>query len=177
MPRLGAAAAFAAGAEVIDFLQHDYAIRHIDPATGGHAWRPIVRRGTVYPTDEPVAKVLIKASHEDQGPLGIALFEVEASAGVEPRPETNGTPLELSFDAAGAVLLSAISSEDRASQSRLWLNEHRPTFLSAEPPIVPGEARFEVQFDIDADRRLLITARDLKTGETVLEGQAVVRLT
>jgi molecular chaperone DnaK (HSP70) len=171
------AAAFAAGAEVVDFLQHDYAIRHIDPATGGHAYRAIVRRGTVYPTAEPVAKVLVKASHENQNPLGIALFEVEASAGVEPQPEINGTPMELSFDVAGAVKLNPVSSEDRASQSHFWLNEHRPTFLSAEPPTSPGEARFEVHFDIDADRRLLITAQDLKTGETVLEGQAVVKLT
>jgi molecular chaperone DnaK len=173
------AAAFAAGADVVDFLQHDYAIRHVDPATGVYAYRPIVRRGTVYPTTEPVAKVLIKASHENQSPLGIALFEIDASAGAEAEPaaETNGTPMELTFDAAGAVKLSPVSFEDRATQSRLWLNEHRPTFLSAEPPIAPGEARFEVQFDIDADRRLLITAQDLKTGKRVLEGQAVVKLT
>jgi len=173
------AAAFAAGADIVDFLQHDYAIRHVDPATGGHAYRPIVRRGTVYPTTEPVAKVVIKASQENQNPLGIALFELDASAGAEAElaPETNGTPMELSFDAAGAVKLGPVSAEDRASQSRFWLNEHRPTFLSAEPPIVVGEPRFEVQFDIDADRRLLITARDLKTGQTVLEGQPVVKLT
>ncbi len=86
-------------------------------------------------------------------------------------------PVELTFDAAGAVKLNPVSSEERASQSRFWLNEHRPAFLSPEPPIVPGEARFEVQFDLDAERRLLITARDLKTGQTVLEAQPVVTLT
>ncbi len=85
------AAAFAGGADLVDFLQHDYAIRHVDPATGLHAYRPIVRRGTVYPTTEPVAKVLIKASHEDQDPLGIALFEVSASAGAGAEPRRRPT--------------------------------------------------------------------------------------
>ena len=35
-----------------------------------------------------------------------------------------------------------------------WMNEHQPTFLTAEPPAQRGEARFEVEFSIDENKRL-----------------------
>jgi molecular chaperone DnaK (HSP70) len=57
------------------------------------------------------------------------------------------------------------------------MNEHSPTFLDADPPGVQGEPRFDVEFTIDANKRLLITARDLKTGNLVLKDFPVVRLT
>ena len=57
------------------------------------------------------------------------------------------------------------------------MNENSPTFLPADPPAAPGEPRFEIVFDIDGNKRLLVTARDLLTGRLVLSGYPVVKLT
>ena len=57
------------------------------------------------------------------------------------------------------------------------MNEQNPTFLIAEPPAEQGEARFEVEFNIDANKRLTLTARELTTGSLALKNYPVVKLT
>ncbi len=64
--------------------------------------------------------------------------------------------------------------EDR---SLFWMNENSPTFLEANPPADMGQARFEVIFNVDHNKRLIVTARDLITGMMVLNNSPVVRLT
>src|SRR5579871_903377 len=71
------AAAFVAGIDFVDYIQHDYAIRFVDPKKGDYAYRPIIPRGTHYPTKEPIARMTIKASHDGQAQLGIAVFRSE----------------------------------------------------------------------------------------------------
>ncbi|OPY41558.1 MAG: hypothetical protein A4E42_01778 [Methanoregulaceae archaeon PtaU1.Bin222] len=38
------------------------------------------------------------------------------------------------------------------------------------------ESRFEISFSLDTNKRLLITARDMRTGQLVMKDQPVVRL-
>jgi molecular chaperone DnaK (HSP70) len=45
------------------------------------------------------------------------------------------------------------------------------------PPAQRGEPCFEVLFSIDANKRLLITVRDLRTMRLVMEDYPVVKLT
>ena len=61
-------------------------------------------------------------------------------------------------------------------RQRFWVNEAAPTFLDAEPPAKKGEPRFEVEFGIDGNKRLLVTARDLLTKQIVLKEYPVVKL-
>jgi hypothetical protein len=56
------------------------------------------------------------------------------------------------------------------------MNEASPTFLHADPPAKKGEPRFEVEFGIDSNKRLLITARDLRDKAIVYRDHPVVRL-
>jgi molecular chaperone DnaK (HSP70) len=56
------------------------------------------------------------------------------------------------------------------------MNEDSPTFLEAQPPARKGEARFQVSFHIDDSKRLLISARDLKTGRWLYDRYPVVKL-
>lgn len=56
------------------------------------------------------------------------------------------------------------------------MNEDQPTFLIADPPAQKGEARFEVDFLIDNNKRLIINALDLKTRELVYKNYPVVKL-
>lgn len=165
------AAAFGAGVDFYDHIQHDYAIRYVNPQKNSYDYRILVRRGTPYPTPDPVAKLNIKASFDGQRQLGIAIYEI----GQQRTSET--PPIELVFDPGGAARLVQLSPQEQQERSLFWMNENNPTFLVADPPGRAGEPRFEVEFFIDANKRLTLTARDLLSGTLVVNQLPVVKLT
>jgi molecular chaperone DnaK len=166
------AAAFVAGVDFYDHIQHDYAIRYVNREKGGYDYRKLVNRGTPYPTSKPVDTFTVKATYDGQTQLGIALFEMG-----ERRQRSSGQTMELVFDPSGAARITSVSPDDEDRRTYFWMNEHNPTFLSAEPAAKQGEARFEVVFNIDGNKRLLITTRDLQTGQTMYRDYPVVKLT
>jgi len=164
------AAAFAAGVDFYDHIQHDYAIRYIDPQTGTYDYRVIVQRGTPYPTAAPVCRLAVKASYDGQKQLGISIFEKGS-----PRT-TSARPMELVFDPAGAARLIQVTPAEQETRTLFEMNAQNPTFLTADPPALQGEARFEVEFAVDSNKRLTITARDRQTGRLTHKDYPVVRL-
>ncbi len=166
------AAAFSAGIDFYDHIQHDYAIRHIDPKHGGYQYRPIVEHGTPYPTTEPFGRMNIKAAYDGQTQLGIAIYEVGAGS------RTAGPqPMELVFDPGGAARVVELTPDEEDQRSHFWMNEDNPTFLTADPPAERGMPRFQVEFSIDGNKRLLITVRDLISGTMTHRDYPVVKLT
>ncbi|TLN08744.1 Hsp70 family protein, partial [bacterium] len=139
------AAAFVAGVDFYDHIQHDYAIRYVNPQKGNYDYRVLVQRGTPYPTNDPVARLNIKASYDGQHQLGIAIYEMG-----QQRP-SESTSVELVFDPGGAARLVRLSPHEQQDRTLFWMNENSPTFLIAEPPASAGQARFEVEFFIDAN--------------------------
>ena len=166
------AAAFVAGVDFYDYIQHDYAIRFVDPAKRDYAYRPIVSHGAPYPSKEPVARMTVKASHDAQTQLGLAIFEIG-----ERRQGSGPAKMELVFDPSGAARVTELAPEDEEKRQYFWVNEQNPVFLHAEPAARQGEPCFEVEFGIDANKRLLVTARDLRSHKFVLRDHPVVRLT
>lgn len=164
------AAAFAAGVDFYDHIQHDYAIRFIDPQTGAYDYRIIVQRGTSYPTVTPVCRLAVKASYDGQKQLGISIFEKGAARTASSRP------VELVFDPAGAARLIQVTPAEQEQRTLFEMNAQNPTFLVADPPAALGEARFEVEFSVDANKRLTVTARDRQTGRLTHKDYPVVRL-
>ncbi len=165
------AAAFVAGVDFYDHIQHDYAIRYTNRATGEYDYRLLVKRGTAYPTTIPLARLVVKATYEGQTQLGIAIFEMG-----QRRPRPQAARMELVFDQAGAARLTRLTEEEEERRALFWMNEAQPTFLNANPPADQGEARFEVTFAVDGNKRLLITARDLKTGKQAYRDHPVIKL-
>jgi molecular chaperone DnaK len=166
------AAAFVAGVDFYDHIQHDYAIRYIDRKTGEYDYRTIVRRGTSYPTREAVARLTVKASYDGQTHLGIAIFEIG-----EHRRRTGERSLELVFDPSGAARVMPVTPDDEDRRSYFWMNEDNPTFLTTDSGARQGEACFAVEFNIDGNKRLLITVEDLKHGRLTHRDYPVVKLT
>lgn len=166
------AAAFVAGVDFYDHIQHDYAIQYHDAKKGRYEYRILVKRGTPYPTKQAVAKLKIKATNDGQTQLGIAIYELG-----ETRPQGTQAAMELVFDASGAARVVEVTADAVERRSKFWMNEDNPTFLPANPPARAGETRFEVEFHIDGNKRLLITARDLKTGRLTHKDFPVVKLT
>ncbi len=70
------AAAFVAGVDFYDHIQHNYAIRYVNPATRQYDYRVIIQSGSPYPSPAPVARLAVKASYDGQSQLGIAIFEM-----------------------------------------------------------------------------------------------------
>ena len=166
------AASFAAGVDFYDHIQHDYAVRWVNPKKGSYDFKVIVKRGTPYPSEESVARMTIKASYPGQTELGIAIFEISQRQ----RRESSAS-VELVFDPSGAARVVQLSPEEEDRRHYFWLNEHCPLFLAANPPAQPGEPRFAVEFGIDMNKRLLLTARDLKTGRVIHRDHPLVKLT
>lgn len=164
------AAAFVAGVDFYDHIQHDYGIRFINPQKNQYDYRVIVQRGTPYPNREPFPLV-IKASYDQQEQLGIAIFELSE------KNQPGDFLTELVFDPSGAARITQVTAHDLEQRSHFWMNEHNPTFLIANPPALQGEARFEVEFTVDSNKRLLITARDAKNDRQVYKDFPVVKLT
>jgi len=166
------AAAFVTGMDFYDHVQHDYAIKAVDSQRGGYDYRILVKRGTPYPTQEPLARLTLKATHDDQEQLGIAIYEI----GEQRRRSDGQGPVELVFDPSGAARVTQIAPDVEEKRTHFWMNEGNPTFLAANPPTKRGERCFEVEFSIDGNKRLLITARDLKTGQTTRRDYPVIKL-
>ena len=166
------AAAFVAGVDFYDHIQHDYAIRWVNAKKGDYDYRVIVKRGTPYPTEQAIERLTVKATYEGQKQLGIAIFEIGES-----RHRGDGQAVELVFDPSGAARMVNVAPDEEDRRTHFWINETSPTFLAAEPPVQQGEARFEVELGIDDNKRLLITARDLKSGRTTHKDYPVVKLT
>jgi molecular chaperone DnaK (HSP70) len=164
------AAAFVAGVDFYDHIQHSYAIRHLDRARGAYDYWPIIPRGTPYPTREPVARLTVKASHDGQRELGLLVFEIG-----EGRRRGAAPAVEIEYDPAGAVRLAEVTPEE--AERRQYFQIGTPTFLRAEPPAARGERRFEVSFGIDGNKRLLISVRDVRTGRWTHRDFPMVKLT
>jgi molecular chaperone DnaK len=165
------ASAFVAGAAFQDYIQHDYAIRYVNPRTEAYEYRTIVRRGTKYPTKQKIAQLTIKSSYDGQDKLGIPIFEIGGNAGV-----SGERRVEVFFDRHGSAQIQTITEQDYSRRHFFWINEGNPTFLRTDPPGKKGQPRFSVEFSIDENRRLLITALDQYSSNIVLRDYPVVKL-
>ena len=166
------AAAFVAGQRFDDYLQHDYAIKYLNTSTNTYEYRPIVRRGTTYPSDS-LAKLVVKATGNYQSRLGLLIYEMGANGAASKKSQVG---MEIFFDETGNARLTTVSEQEHESRSLFCINEKNPTFLDADPPAFKGESRFEVTFSIDANRRLLITTRDLKEDKIVHQNYPLIKL-
>ena len=166
----GAAVFVADQADLIaPFIQHDYALRHLDRKSGTYQFEPIVKRGTEYPTAEPVARLRIKGAYDQQRQLGLLIYEVGSHRRTG-RPET-----DLVLDQSGAARLVEITPEEDQNRSHFQIGT--ATFLKADPPARRGEVRFDVEFGIDGNKRLLVSAYDLKNEAWVYKEYPMVKLT
>ena len=74
----------------------------------------------------------------------------------------------------------AIRDDSRVSTefNHVCLNRDNPTFIVADPPVnlARDTKRFLCSFQVDGERRLLVTVLDNHSGKTLLKDHPVVRL-
>jgi molecular chaperone DnaK (HSP70) len=166
------AAAFIGGVDLLDHIQHDYALRYYNPEKGVHDFLTIVHSGTPYPSKEPVRQITMLASYDEQEYLGLDIYEVSSRAGT--KQTGRGAKFDLVFDPTGGAHFRERETSD--AFEHFWVNEKSPSFVRASPPAVRGEKRFPVSFTIDSNKRLCVSVRDLKTGARLLIEHPLIKL-
>ena len=80
------------------------------------------------------------------------------------------------FDAAGD--LHKIGGASGQDEVVVPLNAASPTLGYLDPPHEPQDRRprLEIAFGVNAERWLVATVNDLKTGKSLMDGEPVVRL-
>lgn len=164
------AAAFVAGVDFYDHIHHDYAVRYIDRQKGDYDYMPVVKRGTPYPTEDPVARLTIKGAYEGQTQLGLIVFEVGRR-----RPRSAPAQVEIQYDPTGAARLVTVTPDEE--DQRRYFQIGNPTFLTTDPPAKAGEPCFRVEFGIDGNKRLLIGVWDMKKKAWTHRDYPMVKLT
>ncbi|MBL8784961.1 MAG: Hsp70 family protein [Deltaproteobacteria bacterium] len=167
------AAAFAAGALTqSDLIVHDYAFVTHDAKTNEPRHTLIVPRGTRAPTATDLWKrqlVPTCALGEPERLFKLVIAEIGQAEPDERR---------FAWDEGGA--LRKVGGQGGASETEVVvpLNADNPTLGELDPPHEPGDKRprLEIAFGVNADRWLIATVRDLKTGKQLMNEKPVVRL-
>lgn len=166
------AAAFAgdqvAGHE--DFILHDYAIRTHQVGTHEQEFVVVIPRGTRFPSAKDLWKrgmVPTCARGEPETQFKLIICELGQDHGAE---------RTFAWDAQGG--LHKVGGGSNGPRIVVPLNESSPTLGRLDPPHSPSDkaARLELAFGVDAERWLIATVRDLKSGKVILNGTPVVRL-
>lgn len=165
-------AAFVAGVDFYDHIQHDYAIRRYNREKGDYEFKVIIEAGTPYPSTKNVYKCAVKATHNNQQFLGLDIYEVgrRQSAGCG-----NGKLHELVFDPNGGARFT--ERDDPEILTQFWVNEKNPTYIHAQPPAKKDDPRFITSFTIDGNKRLCVTVFDNDEKKHLMKDHPMVKLT
>lgn len=139
------AAAYIAGMDVYDHVQHDYAIYHRDPHTKQPAFETIIRRGERYPSTKPITTRTITADYFNQKEFELVVCEIST----EPLPEQEEL-VELQDD------VTFYQDQDKQPIKYRFLNKQNPCLLKTKRAIQQGHKALEVSFYIDENKHLVI---------------------
>lgn len=157
----------ACAAVVIPLLQHDYAIESYSPERDAYEFRPLLPRGTGYPTPPDTVRLWGRGAYDGQTRVGLRIFEVS-------QMRRRAAAVSLSRAGATAPDETRVATEN----AFICLNRDNPTFIEADPPIETARdaQRFLCAFQVDAQRRLLVTVTDRLRDIPLLRDHPVVRL-
>ncbi len=148
-------------------LQHDYAIESYNRPGQRFEFKPLFKIGTEFPTPPDAIRFWSNGSADGQTRVGLLIYEVS-------RMKRRAVDQAM-VDAEGRIRTAARVATD---YEYICLNPDNPTFIAADPPIdrERDKQRFLCSFEIDGNRRLLVTVTDHLNGKPVLVKHPVVRL-
>ena len=158
------ALAFSLGLNIVDFIQHSYAIRYLDSLTKEPRYKIIFKAGSEYPSEKPVTLTL-SSSFRNQKAIELMMAEIE-----------HKRMGRVSFDADGRF-----SAVDDSSDTVRLLNYSKNSANAAviaklEPPGTPLDKRLNVAFSINARKELTATVHDNLTGQDIYVDMPLVAL-
>lgn len=150
------AAAYAAGNNIFDYIQHDYAIYHNDRETGEPAFEIIVKKGTSYPSSGPLATKTITACQYNQTRFKILISQ----ACTEEQPFSTSQPASSDLD-------EIFGKQDGHVIKYRLLNRKTPFVIETDRPVQKGEKALELAFSLDVNKNLVVDSYVLHSGRKV----------
>ena len=149
-------------ADVDDYLHHTYAIRLWEPYSQSYTYHPLFEKGRRYPCkrSEPlVLQVAIAGQSEIRLDIGEVAERFQA---------------EVAYDDQGRMTSTHLNRQETFRS--LDTAQEMICVAHLEPPGQLGVDRISVQFEVNAQRMLIATVRDLLTQQVLVDGEAIVRL-
>ncbi len=147
---------------VEDYLRHGYAIRLWDPHGKTYSYFPLFEKGVKYPCQR-LEPLMLQAAIEGQQEIRLDIGEVAETS-----------QAEVMFDESGRMVGGALHK--REEYRSLDIDRDRVCVAHLNPPGQIGIDRISVRFEVNQGRVLLATVRDLVTGETLVDGEAIANL-
>ena len=148
--------------EVDDYLHHSYAIRLWEPYTHTYSYFSLFDKGMKYPCKRP-EPLTLRVATEGQQEIRLDIGEVaEVSRS------------EVTFDAQGRMSSSQLQQH---TEYRSLQSQHQQVCVAhLNPPGKVGIDRISVKFEVDEERVLLATVRDLLTEQVLVDKRAIAKL-
>jgi len=147
---------------VDDHLRHSYAIRLWDPYTKTYTYYPLFQQGTAYPCKR-AEPLMLQVATESQREIRLDIGEVATVSAAE-----------VTFDRNGRMTSTHLNRQD--SFRSLDTNHNQVCVAHLNPPGQVGVDRIAVQFEVNKERVLLATVRDLLTDVVLVERGAIAKL-
>ncbi len=148
--------------QVEDYLRHSYAIRLWEPYSKTYSYFTLFEPGLKYPCQRP-ERLVLQVAIEGQREIRLDIGEVAQMR-----------QAEVTYDAQGRMT----SSQLRQQEEYRSLESHHQQVCVAhlDPPGEVGVDRISVQFEVDTQRMLLATVKDLLTGRVLVDKGAIALL-
>lgn len=148
--------------EIEDYLRHGYAIRLWEPYAKEYSFFPLFEKGLKYPckSSEPLT---LQVATQGQKEIRLDIGEI-----------ADISQAEVTYNAQGKMTSSQLNKQ--AYFRSLSGNQNQVCVAHLEPPGEAGVDRIEVFFEVNDQRVLLATVKDLLTGKILGEGEAIAKL-
>ncbi len=150
--------------EIEDYLRHSYAIRLWEPYAREYSYFTLFEKGLKYPCQrsEPLT---LQVAIQGQKEIRLDIGEVAAVS-----------QAEVIYDAQGRMTSSQLNKETCFRSLSLGGTQNQVCVAHLEPPGETGVDRVEVNFEVNEQRVLLATVKDLLTGRMLVERGAIAKL-
>ncbi len=148
--------------EIEDYLRHSYAIRLWEPYSRQYSYFTLFDKGLPYPCQrsEPLT---LQVALQGQKEIRLDIGEV-----------ADVSQAEVTYDAQGRMTSSHLNLQ--TCFRSLSGTQNQVCVAHLEPPGETGVDRIEVNFEVNEQRVLLATVKDLLTGKWLVERGAIAKL-
>jgi len=148
--------------DIQDELRHGYVIRLWEPYARAYSYVPLFTKGMRYPCQRP-DPLILQVATEGQREIRLDIGEI-----------ADLTQAEVAFDSQGRMTSSHLAHE---TAFRPLSSHDNPVCVAhLDPPGERGIDRLEVQFEVNAQRILLATVKDLQTDKVLMETGTIAKL-
>lgn len=145
-----------------DHLRHSYAIRLWEPYANTYSYFKLFNQGTAYPCQRSEL-LLLQVAQEGQTEIRLDIGEL---AEID--------QAEVMYDENGRLVSSTLNRQERYRS--LEAHQDQVCVAHLNPPGQVGIDRVSVRFEVNAERMLIATVRDLLTDKVLVDQQAIARL-